>query len=674
MSSSSSHKYDYDFAVLGGGSGGLAASKEAVKLLLEKNPSAKVVVFDYVTPTQHGTKWGLGGTCVNVGCVPKKLFHYTGLLGKAIHEEAPQYGWKNTSAVTHEWKEMVTVVTNYIRSLNFSYKVSLRSAKVDYLEATASFVDPHTISFSSPSKSGQITADKVLIAVGGRPDYADTPGGEIAITSDDIFWQKKAPGKTLVVGSGYIGVENAGFLHHLGYDTTLMVRGTFMRKFDVQASQQIGELMERSGVRFLLPASIVAMRKVNRPFALAGSKPDANGLFSLPSTDASVQRLLYPSGAVEVRPLHGGRSKWEIPEGPIEVQYVFNNDPTKKVHSEIFDTVMVATGRKANVHDLHIQKAGVQLYHGKVLVDENEQTTAANIYCIGDASVGIKKHGIDAKQLDAEALERPELTPVAIQAGILLARRLFGGAKELMQYRLIPSTVFSSPVEYGFIGYSDEDARQEFGKENIDIFWSRFGHLEISPMHAEPVKNRSWAFTKNKLWAAEYTRKNKLDWNEVSFNTDTFSQVFVHTTDEKEEPKKGTITNKYQGTTGDFLYDVELSDGGMALTGLPESRLSLQEEALAQQDELFTKAVCLSKLVVDRRSGRVIGFHFVGPNAGEVTQGFALAMQLGAKKEDFDRMVGIHPTAAEEFAVLGVQQSSGASPLKKAGCGGGTCG
>ncbi|XP_013856788.1 thioredoxin reductase 3, partial [Austrofundulus limnaeus] len=104
----------------------------------------KVMVLDYVVPTPKGTTWGLGGTCVNVGCIPKKLMHQTALLSTAI-QDARKFGWEFDESVKHNWEEMKTAVNNYIGSLNWGYRVSLRDKKVNYVNSYAEFVEPHKI-------------------------------------------------------------------------------------------------------------------------------------------------------------------------------------------------------------------------------------------------------------------------------------------------------------------------------------------------------------------------------------------------------------------------------------------------------------------------------------------------------------------------------------------------
>lgn len=434
MSSMTESKYDYDLVVIGGGSGGLAASKEAAKA----NPDLKVAVLDYVVPSVQGTKWGLGGTCVNVGCIPKKLMHYSAILGHKL-EDAKEFGWSvDRQTATHDWPTMVTAITDYIRMLNFSYRTGLRSAGVTYINGYAKFVDEHTINWKGIGKNeGTITAEKFIIATGGRPTMGNVPGNELCLSSDDLFWRKQNPGKTLVIGAGYIALECAGFLHGIGNDVTVMVRGQFMRKFDQQVAGQVGELMERRGIRFLMPASCTSFVKANKAFQAAdGAETDASGVSRWEEKGKIHQ--LYPSGALQVTDPSNGKVNWKFPEGPIRVEYNYNDGPLKgHTAVEEFDTVLMATGRTACVQDLDLDKAGVFVNYGKVLVDENEATTTPHIYAIGDVATGIKQHSVGDKRKMVDSEDRPELTPVAIQAGQLLARRLYKNVRNMQNDGLL---------------------------------------------------------------------------------------------------------------------------------------------------------------------------------------------------------------------------------------------
>ncbi|PNJ05911.1 TXNRD2 isoform 17 [Pongo abelii] len=238
---------DYDLLVVGGGSGGLACAKEAAQL------GRKVAVVDYVEPSPQGTRWGLGGTCVNVGCIPKKLMHQAALLGGLI-QDAPHYGWEVAQPVLHDWRKMAEAVQNHVKSLNWGHRVQLQDRKVKYFNIKASFVDEHTVcGVAKGGKEILLSADHIIIATGGRPRYPTHIEGalEYGITSDDIFWLKESPGKTLVVGASYVALECAGFLTGIGLDTTIMMRSIPLRGFDQQMSSLVIEHMASHGTRFL---------------------------------------------------------------------------------------------------------------------------------------------------------------------------------------------------------------------------------------------------------------------------------------------------------------------------------------------------------------------------------------------------------------------------------------
>uniref|UniRef100_A0A8C3AQW6 Thioredoxin reductase 2 n=1 Tax=Cyclopterus lumpus TaxID=8103 RepID=A0A8C3AQW6_CYCLU len=218
--------YDYDLVVIGGGSGGLACSKEAAQL------GQKVAVLDYVEPSVKGTKWGLGGTCVNVGCIPKKLMHQAALLGTAV-KDAQKYGWQISGPICHDWATMAEAIQNHVRSLNWGHRVQLQDKKVKYLNIKGSLVDEHTV--KGQTKAGKetiLTAKNIVIATGGRPNYpTQIPGAmEHGLTN--------------------VALECAGFLTGVGLDTTVMVRSIALRGFDQQMAGLVTDYMDAYGTKF----------------------------------------------------------------------------------------------------------------------------------------------------------------------------------------------------------------------------------------------------------------------------------------------------------------------------------------------------------------------------------------------------------------------------------------
>ncbi|XP_053758233.1 thioredoxin reductase 2, mitochondrial isoform X2 [Panthera pardus] len=481
-------RQDYNLLVIGGGSGGLACAKEAAQL------GMKVAVVDYVEPSPRGTRWGLGGTCVNVGCIPKKLIHQAALLGGMIRD-APHYGWDVAQPVLHDWRKMAEAVQNYVKSLNWGHRVQLQDRKVKYFNIKASFVNEHTIcGVTKGGKETLLSAEHIVIATGGRPKYPTHIEGalEYGITSDDIFWLKESPGKTLVVGASYVALECAGFLTGLGLDTTVMMRSIPLRGFDQQMSSLVTEYMASQGTRFLKHC-----------------------------TPSRVQKL--PDGQLQVT--------WE--------------DLTSgRENMGTFSTVLWAIGRIPETRSLNLENAGINTSPNsqKILVDAQEVTSVPHIYAIGDVAEG-----------------RPELTPTAIMAGKLLARRLCGQSLDVMDYSNVPTTVFT-PLEYGCVGLSEEEAMARHGEEHVEVYHAYYKPLEFT---------------------------------------------------------------------------------------------------VAERDasQCYIKMVCLRK-----PPQLVLGLHFLGPNAGEVTQGFALGIKCGASYEQVMRTVGIHPTCAEEVAKLRISKRSGLDP------------
>lgn len=167
---------------------------------------------------------------------------------------------------THDWEKMVKNVQGHVKGLNWGYKSELMKLKCKYFNYYATFVDAHTLLLDNGKDQKTVTADKIIIAVGGRPSYPGITGDkEFGITSDDFFSLKKNPGKTLVIGASYVALECAGFLTGLGYDTTVMVRSILLRGFDQDMAKCIGEHMELLGTKFINEST---------PSSLAKSDPN----------------------------------------------------------------------------------------------------------------------------------------------------------------------------------------------------------------------------------------------------------------------------------------------------------------------------------------------------------------------------------------------------------------
>lgn len=132
------NEYDFDIFIIGGGSGGIAAAKLAASL------GKKVGLADFVKPSPQGTKWGLGGTCVNVGCIPKKMMHYISLMGE-FRSDMKEVGWNVDPDQSHDWSAMMEKVNGHVRSLNFGYRSTMNKLDIKYFNAFASLKDAHTV-------------------------------------------------------------------------------------------------------------------------------------------------------------------------------------------------------------------------------------------------------------------------------------------------------------------------------------------------------------------------------------------------------------------------------------------------------------------------------------------------------------------------------------------------
>ena len=218
----------YDLLVIGGGSGGLAHAQRAAEY------GAKAAVIEYGP---------LGGTCVNVGCVPKKVMWYAAHHAHGLHHAA-NYGF-DIDVKGHDWAGLKERRDAYIERLNGIYENNLDKRGVTYIKGRARFVDATTVHVDGRT----VETDRVVIATGGRPSVPDIPGAELGITSDDFFQLEERPQRVLIAGSGYIAVELAGVFSALGSNVQLVVRkDSVLREFDSMLASRLMDCMDRDEI------------------------------------------------------------------------------------------------------------------------------------------------------------------------------------------------------------------------------------------------------------------------------------------------------------------------------------------------------------------------------------------------------------------------------------------
>jgi glutathione reductase (NADPH) len=230
---------EYDLLVIGGGSGGLAHAQRAAEY------GARAAVIEYGP---------LGGTCVNVGCVPKKVMWYAAEMQHHL-DHAADYGF-DIDVRSHGWASLKARRDAYVTRLNGIYKNNLDRRGVDFIQGAARFVDPHTLAVGDE----HYRAERIAIATGGRPMVPDIPGAGYGIVSDDFFTLEERPQRVLIAGSGYIAVELGGVFNALGSDVMIVVRKDgVVRSFDAMLGEEVMEAMEASGIRFdihVIPESL----------------------------------------------------------------------------------------------------------------------------------------------------------------------------------------------------------------------------------------------------------------------------------------------------------------------------------------------------------------------------------------------------------------------------------
>ena len=417
-------------------------------------------------------KHELGGTCVNRGCVPKKAMWYGANLSEALKHDVAGYGF-DIEVKGFSWTTLKEKRAKYISNIHGFYDRLLDKWNITHFNNWGKFKDNKTIVLDDGT---ELTADNIFISPGAYPIVPkNIEGAELGITSDEFFELDETPRKALIVGGGYIGVEIAGVLNAHGTDTTIMVRRDKpLMDFDNDISDTLVECIAMTNLKLLNHTNITKVEKTGNTLKI--------------STD------------------------------------------TGKVIENI-DTLIWATGRAPNTHNLGIENTDINITDkGVILANEWQETNVKGVYSLGDASGGA------------------QLTPVAIACGRRLVRRLFNGETNLKpKLEYIPTVIFSHPA-IGTVGLSEKDAREKYGDQNIKVYKSRFTAL--------------------------------------------YCAISGH------------------------------------------------------------KMPTVMKLVVTGENEKVVGCHMIGLNVDEILQGFAVAINMGATKRDFDDNIGIHPTSAEELVTL----------------------
>ena len=304
---------DYDLFVIGAGSGGVRAARMA----------ASFGVRVGIAEDRY-----MGGTCVNVGCVPKKLYVYASEFGRAF-KDARGFGWESEIPAFH-WSTLRDNKKQEISRLNAIYNNLLEGVDADVFDGRARILDPHSVEVNGKT----ITADKLLISTGGWPFIPEFPGSDLAISSNEIFDLERFPQRIVVVGGGYIAVEFAGIFNGLGSRVTQLYRGPlFLRGFDDDIREHAAEEIAKSGVDLRFNANVTAIER------------------------------------------RTGELSVELSDGT----------------SVGADVVLYATGRKPHLEGLGLENTGVTLTdQGTIAVNDDFQTDEPSIFALGDVIGGLE--------------------------------------------------------------------------------------------------------------------------------------------------------------------------------------------------------------------------------------------------------------------------------------------
>ncbi|KAI2642158.1 putative glutathione protein [Xylaria nigripes] len=393
-----------DFLVIGGGSGGLGAARMA---------SGKFNVKAMIVESGR-----LGGTCVNVGCVPKKVTFNAAAVAEAIHD-SKHYGFHVEEKAPFDWATFKKKRDAYVKRLNGIYERNLNNDKVEYVRGRAKLLSRNEVEIVDDNgEKTTVRAKRIVIAVGGRPaSYPDIPGAEYGINSDGFFDIATLPKKVALVGAGYIAVEFAGMFNALGVETHLFIRyKTFLRHFDPMIQEGVTAEYERLGVHLHKESTQSRVDKDPSTGKLTIHYKDSNGEGQLSGVDHLI---------------------WAI-------------------------------GRVPETDSLGLESVGVKIgEQGHIVVDDRQNTSVENIYALGDVcgKVELTPVALAAGRRLAERLYGP----------------IDKFADVHLDYNNIPSVVFAHP-EVGSIGLTEPQAVEKYGRENLTIYKTNFTAMYYAMM------------------------------------------------------------------------------------------------------------------------------------------------------------------------------------------------
>ncbi len=305
--------YDFDLFVIGAGSGGVRASRMAARR------GARVAVAE---------ERFVGGTCVNVGCIPKKLFVYAAEMREELRDMRG-FGW-STEGARFDWATLRAAKDAEIARLDGVYTQLLQGSGVQLLDGRARIVDPHTVEIATADGVLRATAERILVATGSRAIRPTEPGTERAWISDDVFYLSERPDRLLVVGGGYIALEMASIFRGLGTEVTVAYRGPHpLRGFDDDARFFLLDELRKKGIHVLLNTSVQCLED---------------------GPDGSIVAVLSHTQSISV------------------------------------DAALYAIGRAPNTEGLGLEEVGVELRDGAIVVDDRFATSVPSIFALGDVT------------------------------------------------------------------------------------------------------------------------------------------------------------------------------------------------------------------------------------------------------------------------------------------------